>query len=94
MLAPEQIIIRPIVSEKSYDMMADNKYTFEVAKQAHKIEIAKAVEKIFGVTVIKVNTMNVKGKPKRVRYQLGMTKSWKKATVTLKPGDTIEAFNA
>ncbi|MDR1016557.1 MAG: 50S ribosomal protein L23 [Coriobacteriales bacterium] len=94
MLAPEQILIRPIVSEKSYDVMTQNKYTFEVAKSAHKIEIAKAVEAVFDVRVLKVNTLTVKPKPKRVRYQLGTTKTWKKAIVTLAPGDTIEAFAA
>jgi large subunit ribosomal protein L23 len=86
------IIIRPIVSEKSYALIADNKYTFEVAKKATKPQIAKAITEIFGVTVTDVNTMNVNGKPRRVRYQKGMTRSWKKAIVTLKEGDTIEIF--
>jgi large subunit ribosomal protein L23 len=86
------IIIRPIVSEKSYSMIADNKYTFEVAKKATKPQIAKAVTEIFSVTVTSVNTMNVNGKPRRVRYQKGLTRSWKKAIVTLKEGDTIEMF--
>lgn len=84
------IIIRPIISERSYDMIEQNRYTFEVAKQAHKIEIAQAVEEIFGVKVIKVNTMNVSGKKKRVRYQPGYTRSWKKAIVTLAEGDSID----
>ncbi len=61
------IIIRPIVSERSFDQMEDNRYTFEVAKTANKVEIAKAVEEIFNVKVTKVNTINVKPKPKRVR---------------------------
>jgi large subunit ribosomal protein L23 len=86
------IIVRPIVSEKSYAMIADNKYTFEVAKTATKPQIAQAVTEIFGVTVTGVNTMNVNGKPRRVRYQKGLTRSWKKAIVTLKEGDTIEVF--
>ena len=89
---PRQVILRPIVSERSYDLINLNRYTFEVAKQANKIEIGQAVESIFGVTVLKVNTMNVSGKPKRVRYAKGMTRSWKKAIVTLREGDTIEAF--
>lgn len=89
---PREIIIRPIISEHSYDMMAENCYTFEVAKDANKIEIAQAVEAIFQVEVVKVNTLNVKPKPKRVRYQTGKTRSWKKAMVTLKEGDTIELF--
>ena len=86
------IIIRPIITEHSYDMIEKNKYTFEVARDANKIEIAKAVEEIFGVTVTKVNTMNVKPKKKRVRYIAGYTRTWKKAMVTLADGDTIEIF--
>ncbi len=86
------IIIRPIITEHSYDMMEENKYTFEVAKDANKVEIAKAVEEIFKVKVVKVNTLTVKPKQKRVRGPLGMTRSWKKAMVTLKAGDTIEIF--
>lgn len=86
------IIIRPIISERSYDMIALNRYTFEVAKEARKIEIAKAVEGIFDVKVVKVNTLNVTPKPKRVRYQKGLTRRWKKAIVTLAEGDTID-FN-
>ena len=86
------VIIRPIVSERSFDLMGQNKYTFEVAKQAPKEEIAAAVEKLFGVHVVKVNTMNVKPKNKRVRYVAGKTRSWKKAVVTVAEGDTIEIF--
>ena len=86
------VIVRPIVSERSYDLMEQGKYTFEVAKSACKEEIADAVEKIFNVHVVKVNTMNVRGKKKRVRYQQGMTRSWKKAIVTLAEGEQIEIF--
>ncbi len=86
------VIIRPIVSERSFDLMGQNKYTFEVAKQAPKEEIAAAVEKLFGVHVLKVNTINVKPKKKRVRYVAGMTRSWKKAVVTIADGETIEVF--
>ena len=74
---PREVIIRPIISEHSYDMMQENVYTFEVAKSANKVEIAQAVEEIFDVTVVKVNTLNVKAKPKRVRYQVGKTRTWK-----------------
>jgi len=88
------IIVRPIVSEKSYRMIEHNRYTFEVAKTASKIEIGKAVEEIFDVTVLKVNTMRVNGKPRRVRSALGKTRDWKKAVVTLKDGDSIELFAA
>ena len=91
---PREIIIRPIISEHSYDLMEDNKYTFEVHKDANKIEVAKAIEAIFDVKVTKVNTLNVKPKPKRMRYQAGKTRSWKKAIVTLKEGDTIELFGS
>ena len=91
---PREIIIRPVISEHSYDMMEDNKYTFEVHKKANKIEVAKAIEAIFGVKVTKVNTLNVKPKPKRMRYHEGKTRTWKKAIVTLAEGDTIELFAA
>jgi large subunit ribosomal protein L23 len=86
------VIIRPIVSERSFDLMGQNKYTFEVAPTAAKEEIAAAVEKLFNVHVTKVNTMSVKPKKKRVRYALGNTRSWKKAVVTLVDGDSIEVF--
>jgi large subunit ribosomal protein L23 len=89
---PRQVIIRPIVTEHSYDLMDKNVYTFEVAKSANKIEIRQAVETIFNVSVVNVNTLNVKPKPKRVRYKLGKTRTWKKAMVTLAEGDTIELF--
>ena len=89
---PREVIIRPIITEHSYDMMEKNTYTFEVAKDSNKVEIAQAIEAIFNVKVVKVNTLNVKPKPKRVRYQAGKTRTWKKAMVTLKEGDTIELF--
>lgn len=92
---PREVIIRPVITEHSYDVMDNNVYTFEVAKDSNKIEIRQAVEAIFGVTVKKVNTLNVKPKPKRVRYQKkGYTRTWKKAMVTLAEGDTIEIFSA
>ena len=78
------IIKRPIITEQSMEQTEMKRYTFEVAKNANKIEIAKAVEEIFGVEVAKVNTLNMKGKTKRVgRYPQGRTASWKKAMVTL-----------
>lgn len=91
---PREVIIRPIISERTYTRMENNVYTFEVAKSANKIEIAQAVEAIFGVKVVKVNTSNVKAKPKRVRYQLGKTRTWKNAMVTVAEGDSIEIFSA
>lgn len=87
-----EIIIRPIITERAFDMQELNRYTFEVDKRASKIEIAQAVEEIFNVTVLKVNTVNVKSKPKRMRMVEGRTRTWKKAIVTLVEGDSIELF--
>ena len=87
------VIIRPVVSERSFDLMSQGKYTFEVARTAPTEEIAAAVEKLFNVHVTKVNTMWVRAKKKRVRYQAGMTRTWKKAIVTLAPGEQIEIFS-
>ncbi len=92
MYDPRNIIIRPIISEKSYDLIGQNRYTFEVAKTANKTQISQAVAEIFNVTVTGVNTMNVTGKPRRVRYAKGHTRDWKKAVVKLKEGDTIDLF--
>ena len=86
------IIIRPVITERSTDMMELNRYTFEVDKRASKIEITQAIEELFDVKVLKVNTSNVKSKPKRVRYVPGRTRTWKKAVVTLAEGDSIELF--
>ena len=91
-MSAHDIIIRPIVSEKSFDLMEQGRYTFEVAKDARKEQIASAVSEIFGVTVTSVNTMNVSGKPRRLRYNKGLSRSWKKAIVTLKDGDTIDLY--
>ena len=88
------IIIRPIITERAMAGAADKKYVFEVAKTAGKIEIKKAVEEIFGVTVIKVTTINVCGKAKRTgAYPMGKTASWKKAVVKLSADSkNIELF--
>ncbi|MBE5038939.1 50S ribosomal protein L23 [Ructibacterium gallinarum] len=89
------IIIRPIITEKSMDQVADRKYTFQVAKGANKIEIKKAVEEIFKVEVEKVTTMNYIGKPKRQGVFSGKRADWKKAVVKLKEGSkTIELFES
>lgn len=72
--------------------MQENKYCFKVAKDANKIEIKNAIEEIFKVTVVNVNTVNVHGKMKRMGRTQGMTASWKKAVVTLREGDSIEVF--
>ena len=86
------VIIRPVVTERSFALMSEGKYTFEVARTAPKEEIAAAVEKLFNVHVVKVNTMWVRAKKKRVRYQYGNTRTWQKAIVTLAPGEQIEVF--
>ncbi len=79
----EEIIIAPVITEKSNDELQEGKYTFKVNKKATKIQIAQAVEKLFNVKVLKVNTMNVRGKTKRVGYHVGKTSDWKKAIVTI-----------
>lgn len=90
---PYRIIKRPVISEKSTILTEkDNKYVFEVAPNANKIQIKKAVEDAFKVGVVRVRTMTMPGKTKRVRLQIGRTSSWKKAIVTLKQGDRIELF--
>ncbi|MBQ8523276.1 MAG: 50S ribosomal protein L23 [Clostridia bacterium] len=89
----QDIIIKPLITEKSMDMIADKKYAFKVATDATKPEIAHAVEELFGVKVAAVNTINMKRKPKRLRYAEGKTAEWKKAIVTLKADSkTIEFF--
>lgn len=93
-MTDQLIIKRPVVSEKSYDGITINKYTFEVVPEANKIEIKKAIEEAFKVNVTAVNTSYVKPKAKRMGYTKGKTRGWKKAVVTLKPGDKIEFFEA
>jgi len=90
---PYRIIKRPVISEKATILTErQNKYVFEVATDANKIQIKKAVEELFKVTVTKVRTLRMPGKNKRVRLQVGRTPDWKKAIVTLKQGDQIELF--
>ena len=86
------LIIRPIVSEKSYALLAANKYTFRVRDGANKTQVRQAVEDIFGVRVRDVRTMSVKSKPKRRGYTSGRSREWKKAIVQLHPDDHIELF--
>jgi len=86
------IILSPVITEASMDMMASKKYAFKVLPSATKPEIAKAVETAFGVKVKSVNTMNYNGKQKRVRYQAGYTAAWKKAIVTLTEDSKTIAF--
>ena len=87
-----QIIRSPVISEKSYALIADNKYTFRVHPQAHKTQIRAAVEEVFDVQVTEVRTMKMKSKPKRRGWSTGRTREWKKAVVELAPGDRIELF--
>ena len=88
------IIIRPLITEKSTTLMAEGKYVFEVAKAANKIEIAKAISQIFNVKVASVNTVNVEGKVKRMGRSIGKRSDYKKAIVKLAAGETIEFFEA
>jgi large subunit ribosomal protein L23 len=91
-LIAHDIILRPVITEKSNSLMEHNKYTFEVHKDANKIQIRQAVEQIFKVKVMSVNTMNVSSKPKRRGVLAGRTRSWKKAIVALPEGQRIEFF--
>lgn len=93
-MSAQDIVIKPIITEKSMSGLQNGKYTFKVAKNANKIEIAKAVEELFGVKVAKVNTVSVRGRSKRMGLHSGYTPSWKKAVVTLTPDSkTIEFFD-
>ena len=87
-----EIVIRPVVSEKSYALLAANKYTFRVHDEAHKTQIRQAIEEVFGVRVQDVRTSWVKSKPKRRGWTRGKTRRWKKAVVQLHPEDSIELF--
>ena len=90
---PHQVIIRPVISEKSYGLIETaNQYTFQVDKRANKNQINRAVESAFDVRVRKVNTSNVKSKPKRQGLTRGRTATWKKAVVRLVDGERIELF--
>ncbi len=87
-----QVIIEPVVSEKSYALMTSGKYTFRVDDRAHKTQIARAVEEVFDVRVVAVRTARVRPKPKRRGLHGGRTRGWKKAVVQLAPGDRVELF--
>ena len=87
-----QVIIRPVVSEKSYVLAANDRYTFRVHPDAHKTQIRQAVEALFDVNVIEVRTLSVKSKPKRRGHTSGRTRQWKKAIVQVRPGQTIPVF--
>ena len=87
-----QILIAPVVSEKSYSLIEENKYSFRVHERAHKTQIRQAVEELFGVKVERVNVIKVQAKPKRRGAFRGTRHGWKKAVVQLRAGDTIEIF--
>jgi large subunit ribosomal protein L23 len=87
-----EVIIRPVISEKSYALLAANKYTFRVHERSNKTQVRQAIEEIFGVRVTGVRTVWVKPKPKRRGWTTGRRRRWKKAVVTLHPDDSIELF--
>ncbi len=89
---PRDVILKPVISEKSYGLLEDNKYTFIVRPDANKTQIKIAIEQIFNVRVLDVNTLNRPGKRKRTKSGFGSRKDTKRAIVSLKPGDTIELF--
>jgi large subunit ribosomal protein L23 len=91
---PREVVLSPVVSEKSYALLDGNTYTFIVRPDANKTEIKEAVQAIFSVRVTNVNTLNRKGKRKRTRQTIGVRKSTKRALVTLHPDDKIEIFEA
>ena len=91
-LHPAQVLIAPVVSEKSYSQIVENRYTFKVHKDAHKTQVRQAVEQLFGVKVTAVNIVQVPSKPKMRNYRKGRRPGWKKAIVQLREGDSIEIF--
>ena len=93
-MLPEEIILAPVVTEKSNDGMQLGKYTFKVNKKATKVDIKRAVEKLFDVKVLKVNTMTVQGKEKRVGRSVGKTSDWKKAIVTIDTNPAEQSYLA
>ena len=93
-MEPSQIIIRPVVSEKSYVLAAADRYTFRVHPEAHKTQIRQAVEQLFDVNVVEVRTSAVRSKPKRRGMTSGRTRAWKKAVVQVREGQSIPIFQA
>ena len=91
-MEPSQVIIRPVVSEKSYVLAAAGKYTFRIHPDAHKTQVRQAIEALFDVHVLEVRTLSVKSKPKRRGTSRGRTRSWKKAIVQVRAGETIPIF--
>ena len=91
-LHPNEVLLAPVVSEKSYSLIEDGKYSFRIHPDAHKTQVRQAVEELFGVKVLGVNIVKVQPKPKRRGLSKGIKPGWKKAVVQLQEGDTIEIF--
>jgi large subunit ribosomal protein L23 len=91
-LHPNEVLLAPVVSEKSYSYIGQNKYTFKIHPDAHKTQVRQAVEELFDVKVLNVNVLKVQSKPKRRGTFRGTRPGWKKAIVQLRAGDTIEIF--
>ena len=91
-LHPNEVLLAPVVSEKSYSLIEDGKYSFRIHPDAHKTQVRQAVEELFDVKVLRVNVSKVQSKPKRRGALRGRKPGWKKAIVQLRPGDSIEIF--
>ena len=91
-LHPNEVLLAPVVSEKSYSLITDRKYTFKVHKDAHKTQVRQAVEELFEVHVVNVNILKVQSKPKRRGATKGIRPGWKKAIVQVREGESIEVF--
>jgi large subunit ribosomal protein L23 len=94
MMNSNDILLRPVISEKTTELTGMYKYVFRVSMNANKLSVAHAVRELFGVKPEKVNIMRVRGKLRRVRYKYGKRSAWKKAIITLRPGDKIELFES
>ena len=91
-LHPNEVLLAPVVSEKSYALIEERKYSFRIHPDAHKTQVRQAVEQLFGVHVESVNVLQVRSKPKRRGLTRGRKPGWKKAVVQLRPGESIEIF--
>jgi large subunit ribosomal protein L23 len=94
MMNANDVILKPVISEKTTALMGINKYVFRVSMKANKLMVTRAVKELFGVQPEKVNVMTVRGKDRRLRFRTGKRSAWKKAIVTLKAGEKIELFEA
>jgi large subunit ribosomal protein L23 len=94
MMNANDVILKPVISEKTTELMGINKYVFRVSMSANKLMVARAVKDLFGVQPEKVNVLTVRGKNRRLRFRTGKRSAWKKAIITLKPGEKIELFEA